>query len=171
MKFLLIIILSLFTVNTYATTVTANVGGTLKVFEPISISHVLNMNFPTQYQQTLGADLYSEGASGVAGGTAGNYGSFTVHGSAGAWVEVSVTQYMPMVHSLGGANITSTMFYSLTGAAPWNSTQMAFNTAMPGSGYGQTSIVVSLRGKIPSGTTIVPGQYTGTINVSVNGYL
>ena len=172
MKFLLIIILSLFTVNTYATTVTANVAGTLKVYSPLDINHLVNMNFPTQYQQTLPAHLYSEGASGVSGGTPGNYGSFDVSGSAGGLLSLTISQTMAMAHSLGSPNITSEILYSLDAGTSWSlSAGTAFNMNLPGSGGSQTSKTVLLKGKIPSGTTIVPGQYTGTINASVNGYL
>lgn len=171
MKLLLILLLSLFTSQIFAASTTASIGGTLKVYQPVTISSVVNMNFPTQYAQQLPADLYSEGPAGVSGATPGNYGSFNITGSAGGWIEVTISQTMPMAHSGAQPNITSALFYSLTGAAPWTSTLTAFLTAFPGSGLGQTSMTVTLRGKLSTGTNIFAGQYNGTINVSVNSYM
>ncbi|MEI6092331.1 MAG: hypothetical protein WCQ47_01445 [bacterium] len=147
---------------------TANVGGTLKIYLPVSIVSVSQIRFPTQFEGTLTSDLtdLSNISFPVPGGDPANVGQVDISGSQGTSYQFILPTTMTLTHSLGSANIVA----AITGAASTNG-PWTFNTgtyALPGANYGQyTSQTVWLKGVIASGTYIHMGLYTGSITITV----
>ncbi|MEI6092703.1 MAG: DUF4402 domain-containing protein [bacterium] len=165
MKKLFFVLLLIFsTSNVFAAS--ATVGGTLKVFTPLAITKVIAMNFPSQYQAALGADLYTQGASPVPSGTPGNLGSFEVDGAAGASVQLTVDVTMSMTHNISPTPISAAIYTSVDNQVTWVSSTTPPSFFMPGSGLGMSAWTIYLKGKLPVGTNIVSGTYNGFMNIS-----
>mgnify|MGYP001810030567 CR=1 FL=1 len=169
-KLLLALIVALIPSMIFATTTTATIGGTLKVYETLSLAK-RDMVWPAQYAGTLGSIIFTNSgqpaASGITGtSTIGQAGSVTVTGTGG-------TQFTPSLGAFtftaGPSNLTAlntATTVKLCAAEPMSGaaecTGVGLQT-LPNSGVAGQNLQLFVQGKIASGVTLVAGTHTGTV--------
>ena len=164
LKYLLIIVV-LSLNNLEASTVTASVGGTLRVYELLSAYSEVGMLFPAQFTGTLSSNLInvhnSAPATGIPneyGDTRGRAGVVTIEGTGGTFFSITTNT----------ATLTNTSSTINASLSAWSDTAytIAVPTQIPGSSMG-TNLDIYIKGVISSGTNIIPGTYIGTGNINI----
>ena len=161
-KLILISIISLLPTLASATTVTASVSGTLKVYQTVTASSPTSMIWPAQFAGALPANhtnthtgAPATGIPNVAGDTQGRAGVVNVVGSGATIIAGTIATPMTLTN---GANTLSAAL-SLHGNTAYST---AAPTAIPGtSGQLSQTAVFYVKGIIASGTAVA-GSYTGT---------
>jgi hypothetical protein len=170
-KLLLMLIVALIPSMIFATTTTATIGGTLKVYETLSISSVRDMVFPAQYAGITAGVLYSNtgqpAANGITGtATTGQAGSVIVIGTGG-------TQFTPSLGAFtftaGPSNLTALSTATTVALCavdpPIGASQCGGLSAqtLGSPGNPGQSIQMFVQGRIAAGVTLVAGTHTGTV--------
>lgn len=166
-KILFITIIALLPSFAAATTVTASVAGTLKVYQTLSVTTQQSMIFPAQFAGATAANLITvhggapaTGIPNVVGDTQGRAGLVTVTGTGGTIFTPSIPSPIITMTNSGNNISAGLQLFADTGftASP--------PTVIPGTGNSQVANLY-VRGFIDSGTTLVAGTYTGSGTVQV----
>ena len=170
-KLLLVLIVALIPSMIFATTTTATIGGTLKVYETLSLTGVTDMVWPAQYAGALGSAIYTNtgqpAASGITGtGTIGQAGKVEVYGTGGSQFTPSLSAFSftagPGTYT---AINTATSLSLCSNDPPVNATSCTVVSglqSLPNPGAGTQHLSFFIQGKINSGVTVLSGNYTGT---------
>lgn len=167
-KLLVILVLALIPSFAFATTVTASVAGTLKVYQTLSITAGNTMIFPAQFAGATAAALINvdggapaTGIPNIVGDTQGRAGTVILTGTGGTQFNIpTVASTTPLTN--GGSTFTPT--YTLHGDAAFTTSPA---TAIPGTGNSQ-QLTIYVKGSIASGSLLVAGTYVGSATVSVS---
>lgn len=145
-----------------ATTVTASVAGTLKVYQHLQATKVSDVVFPAQYAQTLTYDVINvngaapaTGIPSITGETVGQAGKVDVSGTPGTIFSSSIAPTMTLT---GPSTISAEM-------SIWG--DVGYTTAVP-TVVGTPNTGMFVKGGIHSGTVLVAGMYTGSVNVTIS---
>ena len=167
MKTVLLLLLFLPSVI-YGTTVTASVGGTLRVYENLSVNVVYPVRFPAQFAGTLPANLTNvhggAPATGIPSGwwdTLGNAGVVQVTGTGGSIYTPSIASTMTLTNAASTLTANLSLYRELTYVTLITST-----VVIPGSGPGAISEFY-VKGVIPSGT-VIAGTYSGSAVLTIS---
>ena len=169
-KIILIALIALIPSFAFATTVTASVAGTLKVYQTLTATATQTMIWPAQFAiaSTTAALTNTHGgapATGIpntVGDTQGRAGLVTVTGTGGtifaaAPAAASITLTGTPSGSIANVAISVHGDTAYATAAP---------TAIPGSGNSQSALVY-VKGVIPASSALVAGTYTGTSTINI----
>lgn len=162
----------------FATTTTATIGGTLKVYENLSISGVIPMVWPAQYAGTLAGTIFTNTnqapANGITGtNVSGKAGKFVVNGTGGTTFTPSLSAFTftagPGTYTAINAATTVKLCgitEPMSGAVECTATG-SYTLANPGTAGQSMSLYV--QGKIVGGGTLAltAGTYTGYTTVTV----
>lgn len=174
-KIILIALIALIPSFAFATTVTASVAGTLKVYQTLSATATNTMIWPAQFAiaSTAAALTNTHGgapATGIpntVGDTQGRAGLVTVTGSGG-----TIFAAAPAAATI---TLTGNPSGSIANVAISVHGDTAYSTAAPtaiGGTAGATNqtALVYVKGVIPAASALVAGTYTGssTINIVYN---
>ena len=167
MKRLLILIsfILLIPCSISATTVTASVGGTLKVYETITLDNILPLIFPAQFEGPLASDLINihtgapaTGIPNIYDSTQGRTGRVRVNGTGGTVFAATIASPMSLVNGSSTITAALSLWGSYAGGYTYaNPTTIA---GTPGA-LGQLTNVY-IKGVISAGTNLVAGTYNGT---------
>ena len=149
-----------------ATTVTASVGGTLKVYEGITVITVIPLIFPAQYEQTLSSSLINvegqapaTGIPNIIGETRGRAGIVGIQGTGGTAFTASIASSMTLT---GPSSISASL--SLWNDSAFTQTPLS---SIPGTGLGAT-YEFFVKGVIASGVQLLAGNYAGSALFSLS---
>lgn len=171
-KLLLMLIVALIPSIVFATTTTATIGGTLKVYETLSIGDTRDMVWPAQYAGQLAGDIFTSTgvapAPGITGlNTAGKSGRVEVVGTGGSQFTPSLGAFTftagPSGYASIGPSVNICLTDPTTNVVCANSLPVGTLQTLPNSGSAGQSLVYYIQGGIHSGVTLLAGTYTGTV--------
>ena len=167
-KLLVILVLALIPSFAFATTTTATIGGTLKVYETLSLDNVRVMIWPAQYAGNTTADLFTStglaAASGITGtDTIGQAGRVRVNGTGGTTYNMSLGAFAFTAGGTGFASLAPVV--KICTAEPTTAaecTAAAASQTLPSAGTLAQNQTWYIQGKLPTASALNPGVYTGT---------
>lgn len=147
----------------FSTTTTASVGGTLKIYETITLSDVLPLIFPAQFEGPLASDLINvhlgppaTGIPNIVDDTQGRVGRVKINGTGGTVFAATIASPMSLV------NNSSTISAALS-LWPYSSYTGTLPTIIGGTvGAMGQSTSIYVKGLILAGSSLISGTYTGS---------
>ena len=172
-KLMIILILALVPSFVFATTTTATIGGTLKVYSTLSLSDVVEMVWPAQYAGPLAVALPTNqglaAAPGITGpSTVGQVGQVKVNGTGGTQFTPSLSAFNFTAGPAGLTALNAATSVVICAVSPTGAlacppaSVISGQQTLPNPGTAAQSILYYIQGMITAGPTLTAGTYTGT---------
>ena len=172
-KLLVIFIIALIPSFVFATTTTATIGGTLKVYETLSLGSVVDMVWPAQYAGSFTGTIFTNtnqpSAAGITGtNTQGKAGKVQINGTAGTQFTPSLGAFSFTAGPSGFATLNAITTVKICTSEPMSGAAECTNPGvqtLPGTaGTPGVNMSLYVQGKIiGSATALNAGNYTGTV--------
>ena len=176
-KILVVLMVMLIPSFAFATTTTAAIGGTLKVYEVLSLDYARPMIWPAQYAGPTSGILYTStglaAANGITGtDVIGQAGRIRVNGTGGTQYTISIPS--AFTFTLGGTGFgTLAPTTVLCAVEPVTAALCAGGVVAPATqtlsnpGSLAQSTTWFIQGALPSASSLSAGVYTGSTTVTV----